>query len=203
MNEKEYLFKNDRYHLERKILSDLWKEDLKTIINDKSKEEQYIKNWLLNQMKQVMSHSLYNSLDELSKDFTDNYVYVMNWWKDLENTRSLIQRLNHLYKLKFTTTKNNIHTSKNTLTKEIIDDVKRINIELVISKYLWKKLQRNWYIKCPFHDDKWPSLKVFLDTNSFYCFWCRAWWTPIEFTNRLLNLSNREAIDKLQTDFIY
>ena len=52
--------------------------------------------------------------------------------------------------------------------------------------------------KCPFHDDKNPSLKV---DKRYHCFGCQADGDVISFTSRLFNLTQKEAALKLAEDF--
>ena len=52
--------------------------------------------------------------------------------------------------------------------------------------------------KCPFHNDKNPSMKV---DSRFHCFGCQADGDVIDFTGRLFNLSPREAAIRLSDDF--
>lgn len=55
---------------------------------------------------------------------------------------------------------------------------------------------KNGMLKCPFHDDKGPSLKVYTDTNTFNCFGCNANGDVIEFIQRKENLSKHQALKK-------
>lgn len=201
MSEWTYLQKNSRYYSERALLSVISKHEFKEIIQCKWKELQYIKDWLLNEMKKVMIDPNYCNLDDLSKYFTEQYVYIMFWWQDLEDISLLVTRLERLFNQKFCS--NVIVQDKNYITKDLIDSVKNIPIDVIISQYLGLSLSDKGYIKCPFHNDKWPSLKVYVETNSFYCYGCRAWGTPIEFAAKLYNLSNKEAISQLKSDFIF
>ena len=57
---------------------------------------------------------------------------------------------------------------------------------------------RSGMVKCPFHEDHDPSMKV---DNRFYCFGCRASGDVIDFTVRLFGLSPYAAAKKLETDF--
>ena len=51
---------------------------------------------------------------------------------------------------------------------------------------------------CPFHDDRHPSMKV---DARFHCFGCGADGDVIDFTDRLYDLSPKEAAEKLAQDF--
>lgn len=52
---------------------------------------------------------------------------------------------------------------------------------------------------CPFHEDRYPSLK--LNEDFFYCFGCGASGDVIDFTARLFGISLKDAAEKLAADF--
>ena len=52
--------------------------------------------------------------------------------------------------------------------------------------------------KCPFHNDKNPSMKV---DKRFHCFGCQADGDVINFTSRLFDLTPKAAALKLADDF--
>ena len=56
------------------------------------------------------------------------------------------------------------------------------------------KVGRGGMCKCPFHNDRNPSMKV---DKRFHCFGCQADGDVIDFTSRLFSLSPREAALKL------
>ena len=60
------------------------------------------------------------------------------------------------------------------------------------------KVQRNGMCRCPFHNDKTPSMK--LDQN-FICFGCQEKGDVIKFTQLLFDLTPYEAAQKLVSDF--
>src|ERR1700751_5558463 len=47
--------------------------------------------------------------------------------------------------------------------------------------------------KCPFHDDSTPSMKVFPNNNSFYCFGCHTGGDPIKFIEKLHGKNFKDA----------
>ncbi len=51
--------------------------------------------------------------------------------------------------------------------------------------------------RCPFHQDEHPSLVVYPETRSFYCFGCRASGDVIDFVRRAEGLSFRNALERL------
>ena len=199
--EAEYLKKNSRYNIERELLSTMKKEDLQSIIDDKTKEEKYYKDNLVKYMKKLVHSSWYSSFDELQKQFFEWVIYIKSWWKELEDTNRVVKDLKHLYDLKFTTKQ--VSKNKEYLTKDLIDKVKWLDISIVINKYTGLEWNRNNMLKCPLHEDNRSSFKIYTQTNSFNCFWCDWWWTNIEFVAKLFNLTNKEAIKKLKNDFLF
>ena len=61
------------------------------------------------------------------------------------------------------------------------------------------KASRNGMACCPFHNDRYPSLK--LNEEYFFCFGCGAKGDVIDFVARLFDLSSYEATQKLAADF--
>ena len=51
--------------------------------------------------------------------------------------------------------------------------------------------------RCPFHDDRSPSLVVYPETRSYYCFGCGAGGDAIDFVRRAGGLGFREALARL------
>ena len=51
--------------------------------------------------------------------------------------------------------------------------------------------------RCPFHRDTRPSLVVYPDTRSFFCFGCRAGGDVIDFVRRAGRYGFREAVERL------
>ncbi|MBN9492272.1 toprim domain-containing protein [bacterium] len=81
-----------------------------------------------------------------------------------------------------------------------IDLIKRDNpLERVMTEH-GVKLQRRggrFVARCPFHDEQHPSLVVYPDTRSFYCFGCRASGDVIDFVRRADSVDFKEAIRRL------
>lgn len=60
------------------------------------------------------------------------------------------------------------------------------------------KVSRNGMCRCPFHNDKTPSMKV---DKRFHCFGCGADGDVIDFTAKLYGLGVKDAVEKLAKDF--
>lgn len=61
------------------------------------------------------------------------------------------------------------------------------------------RVSRNGMTRCPFHNDRHPSMK--LNEDYFYCFGCGAKGDAIEFTSKLFGITAMEAAQKLREDF--
>lgn len=75
-----------------------------------------------------------------------------------------------------------------------------ISIEAAAERYGLEPNRRG-YLLCPLHGEDTPSLKLYPETNSFYCFGCGAGGDVIELVRRLCNLSYSEAVVRLASDF--
>lgn len=70
--------------------------------------------------------------------------------------------------------------------------------EYVSQNYEVKKISGRYYINCPLHTDKTPSLVINEEENSFHCFSCGAHGSPIDWFKRIEKLSFNDSIIKLQ-----
>ena len=59
-------------------------------------------------------------------------------------------------------------------------------------------VNRSGMVKCPFHEDHNPSMKV---DDRFYCFGCHASGDVIDFTASLFGIRLKDAAEKLAEDF--
>ena len=61
------------------------------------------------------------------------------------------------------------------------------------------QVSRNGMVRCPFHNDTNPSMKLYDD--HYHCFGCQATGDSIHLTAKLFGVSDREAAKKLAEDF--
>lgn len=61
------------------------------------------------------------------------------------------------------------------------------------------RMQRNGMCRCPFHNDRTPSLKFYDD--HYHCFGCQVTGDVIDFVVRYFDISPYEAAKKLAEDF--
>jgi DNA primase catalytic core len=78
---------------------------------------------------------------------------------------------------------------------EIQEIKSRLSILTVLNYYNLEP-DRHKMLKCPFHEDDQPSLKIYTETNTFNCFGCNANGDAIEFIQRKENLSKHQALKK-------
>ena len=89
-------------------------------------------------------------------------------------------------------------TIKKLSTMEITEIKQRLSIETVLNHYNLNP-DRHHFLKCPFHDDEDPSLKIYPETNTFNCFGCGAAGDVIEFIERYDKRGKHEAILKAKS----
>ena len=81
------------------------------------------------------------------------------------------------------------------ITQDIRDKMKEIPLKEFIE---WRWSQRfhiNWCrCKLPDHKDRTASFHVYPHTNTFYCFWCHAGWSIIDFLMHNDKIDVKKAI---------
>lgn len=84
--------------------------------------------------------------------------------------------------------------------KEKIDIAKKIDIVEIIGTYVELKKSGDRYIGlCPFHNEKTPSLTVFVNGNNYHCFGCSAHGSTINFLMDFEGLTFRQTVEVLFT----
>lgn len=80
----------------------------------------------------------------------------------------------------------------------LFDEVKEnVTVRQAAERYGFK-ITKSGLIRCIFHNDKTPSMKV---DSRYYCFGCGVTGDVIDFTAQLFGLSLKEAAVKLAEDF--
>lgn len=78
------------------------------------------------------------------------------------------------------------------------DVLKNADIVRVVSSFLEvTKKGKNYFAKCPFHDDNNPSLVISQEKQIFRCFVCGTSGNAITFVRKFLNVSFMEAMKKV------
>lgn len=81
----------------------------------------------------------------------------------------------------------------------IFEEVKENVSVRQAAEYYGVKVNRNRMSRCPFHEDRNPSMK--LNEDYYYCFGCGATGDVIDFVAKLFDLSQYEAAQKVANDF--
>jgi hypothetical protein len=68
-----------------------------------------------------------------------------------------------------------------------------------VARYYGITVNRSGFTRCPFHEERTPSMKIYDD--HFYCFGCQCGGDVIRFVSQLFSLTPLEAARKLQSDF--
>lgn len=80
----------------------------------------------------------------------------------------------------------------------IFEEVKRSVTTRQAAERYGVRVGRNGMCRCPFHDDKTPSMKV---DRRFHCFGCGADGDVVDFVSRMESISPKEAALMLARDF--
>lgn len=76
----------------------------------------------------------------------------------------------------------------------------RVSISQALARYGYEP-NRAGFMLCPMHSEDTPSLKVYPDSNSYYCFGCGTGGDVINFVMHLFHLDFKAAISRLDADF--
>lgn len=142
--------------------------EAKEIIPAKIKE-------LKERKKDILKKSVKPLLEALRycpNDFTRWYcreVIKISHAEDLVKINTNIERLRRLEQL---TRKGG--GAQDTDFAELVEAARRASIGDVVSAFMRiNRSGKNYTARCPFHPDRNPSLFLYPETNSFYCFSCR------------------------------
>jgi len=188
--EQKYLSENHKFHTERKLLSTFTINDIKDFIKPLYNEYGEIKSNIDTKIRE--ENSKHDELWEVGMYLIEKVIDMNNNWERKNELEDVLNTFNsHLY---------SYHSPKYTSTHTALD-IKDVPIARVIWMYtkLPSNIRKN--IKCPLHNDKTPSFKIYEDTNSFFCFGCNRWWNVLNFVSLIENITTKEAYKKLLHQF--
>ena len=85
------------------------------------------------------------------------------------------------------------------MNAEIIKSV--LSMRQVAARYGYDP-DRTDCIKCPFHNDTHPSLRIYSEPGrGFYCYSCGAGGSVIDFVMRLFRINYKQALLRIGSDF--
>lgn len=70
-----------------------------------------------------------------------------------------------------------------------------------VARFYGFEPNRHGYIRCPFHQERTASLKLYPDAKGWHCFGCGKGGSAIDFVMALLHLSYPQALMRLDSDF--
>lgn len=71
----------------------------------------------------------------------------------------------------------------------------QLSIERVLNEY-GITINKNNHIKCPFHKDDKPSLRIYPETNTYTCFGCDKTGDAIQFIQDIDKCTKHQALKK-------
>jgi len=181
--EKEYLEKNSIYNIENSLLSTLSNSELKEFSIELYDEYIQLEEKL--EAKIIKEIKSYSNTSEMDKYFIIEFYRILTSdWQRLEYLESILKKFyNRILRNNF----------KETWAKNKYVDINSISIVEVIGKYINIPNNLNRNIRCPLHNDKTASFRIYTKTNSFYCFWCKKGGNAINFIAEINNLSIKDA----------
>jgi len=94
--------------------------------------------------------------------------------------------------------------SSTVIMPDIFKTVKdNVSILEAIERYGLNPIRKGQYywLNCPFHAERTPSLCIYPETESFHCFGCGAHGDVIDFVSKLFNIPLRDAALELANNF--
>jgi len=79
---------------------------------------------------------------------------------------------------------------------DLLERMKQVDIVQVVSRYMTVNNPKR-LLRCPFHEDKSASLKLYIDTNSWYCFGCCKGGASVNFVMQIEQIPFKEAMKKI------
>lgn len=87
------------------------------------------------------------------------------------------------------------------MSVQMFEDVKNVVSALDVWNRYGETPVKAGFVRCIYHDDKKPSMKLYDGTRGFYCFSCQAGGDAIKLAGSLLGLSPAGTLRRLSADF--
>jgi hypothetical protein len=140
----------------------------------------------------VLKEEIWNNRDESAS--TQEFLHEI--WKQItigpvieESNRRILSYRRHMAVAKGVEVRGGI-------PPEDIEAAKHVHIETMLEGGK-RMTSSHVYARCPFHDDRSPSLVVYRKSNTFHCFGCQAHGDSIDFVMRKDGVSFKEAVHEL------
>jgi DNA primase len=84
---------------------------------------------------------------------------------------------------------------------KIADNIKQLVTMSQLAEHYGFKVDRRGFMKCPFHNEKDGSLKVYKGSKGFWCYGCNSGGSVIDFAMKHFNINLSQAIIRIDNDF--
>lgn len=142
---------------------------------------------------EIVNSDLYSNVQGEIRAYFLERVFNVKYGNEFESLERELRNLTYIYR-KAT----NPVLEESEWDKKYEYATEQVRISDVVSHFLNpKSLKRN--IKCCFHDEKTPSLRIYEKDNRFVCFGCGARGSPIDFVMKYKNYDFSEAVEFINT----
>lgn len=171
-------------------------KETETLLDSKIEEYQEEKQKIREELKPLLGR-INDMGDGLSKKFWRQMlkvIYPTTRLREIVLHINRLKRLKNIARVVFKENKNFIDTNY----EATLDLARGAQILDVVSPILHLKKTGNKYVGlCPFHEERVPSLYIYPNTNSFYCFGCCKGGDVIKFVQLYFGYDFKQAVQYL------
>ena len=173
-----------------------------TTTKNSSKTNEEIREAMLDE---ILAEELYMmkllKMRKSKQPYLNNLIAAEMFWKEdfIEiciakiaegEQKPLFRKLKSMFDVSTTRKGKNPYTTQLEYQKAKSYPIANIFRHLGVELYCTKRL-----IECMYHDDATASMKIYENSNSFYCFWCNTGWDWIRLIQDKLSLSFINAVE--------
>ncbi len=155
--------------------------------------KEWRKRKLQREIKEFLKSDAFSELDEIRSYFLEK-VADLKYGSEREEIKRDLRNMQFILRK---TKKSKLPTNHNQEWEWKYENAtQRVKIDQVVSSLLGIHNPKRM-IRCCFHKDKTPSLKLYENSNRFVCFGCGTKGSPIDFVMQYKNCDFREAVEFL------
>lgn len=184
----------DRQKREREKAEKMLREDHESLQVLASMIEEHEKslNMLKRRRQAFLESDRYSELGEFALEYRQKVFDVVLEGKKIPALERAIRNM----KIAYNNAINN-HTKNDVWRRKYDHATGNVLIRDVVIYFLAPKQSLRSNLKCPFHDDRKASLKVYENQNRACCFGCNFSGSPIDFVMKIKNCDFKEAVEFL------
>ena len=130
------------------------------------------------------------------KATTKNGRWFFLEWLKVNEVQDYLEIKSQIKKISFLTNKPSRKVNKNKLTSDMIEEARRVPIEVLINAPR-TDTRRFYQVSCPLHNERTPSFTVWRDSNTFKCFGCGEQGSSIDLFMKMHSCDFKMAIRSL------